>query len=171
MRQERRSTPVLNWNKTLPRMILPLDVFERDTSIIAHNMAHMFTFDIVPTSRLIGAPPWLNEGLARHIAGIWTTEGEQAARDAVAIGLLPSQVSPALAAVDDRMPHLGHATFDFMDQEYGQAGIRRFLLAMRAALLADPPADGASPYETAFGITPEDFDRDFYRFMLEQFRR
>ena len=89
----------------------------------------------------------------------------------MASGLLPGQVSPSLAAVDDRMPHLGHATFDFMDWEYGYAGIRRFLLAMRAAVVGDAPADGASPYETAFGITPEEFDRGFYQFMLEEFRR
>ncbi len=159
-------------DKPLPRMLVPLDAFEQNPSLMAHEMTHMFMFDIVPTSRPIGgAPPWLTEGLALHKAGVWTTEGEQAARDAVASGLLPSQVSPSLAAVDDQMRHLGHAIFDFMDQEYGQAGIRRFVLAMRAALLADPPADSAYPYETAFGITPEDFDGDFYRFMLERFRR
>jgi beta-lactamase regulating signal transducer with metallopeptidase domain len=154
------------------RMLLPLDVFERDPSLIVHEMTHMFVFDIVPTSRLTsGAPPWLQEGLAHHVAGVWTTEGEQAARDAVASGLLPSLVNQSAAAVDDRMRQLGHAIFDFMDQEYGQAGIRRFLLAMRAALQTAVPPDAPSVYETALGITPEDFDRDFYQFMMERFRR
>jgi beta-lactamase regulating signal transducer with metallopeptidase domain len=159
-------------DKSLPRMLVPLDAFEEDPSLVAHEMTHMFTFDILPMSRLISpVPPWLPEGLAHHVAGVWTAEGEQAARDAVASGFLPSQVSQSLPALDDRMRHLGHAIFDFMDQEYGQAGIRRFLLALRAALQTAAPPDGPSAYHTAFGITPEDFDRDFYRFMLERFRR
>jgi beta-lactamase regulating signal transducer with metallopeptidase domain len=159
-------------DKSLPRMLVPLDAFEEDPSLVAHEMTHMFTFDILPMSRLLSpVPPWLPEGLAHHVAGVWTAEGEQAARDAVASGFLPSQVSQSLPAVDNRMRHLGHAIFDFMDQEYGHAGVRRFLLAIRATLQTAAPPDSPSVYETALGITPEDFDRDFYRFMLEQFRR
>jgi hypothetical protein len=153
-------------------MLLPLDVLEREPSLIAHELTHMFTYDIIPAQRLISdVPAWLPEGLAHHMAGVWTSESEQAARDAVAAGLLPSPLVQLLPAVDDRMRHFGHAIFDFIDQEFGQAGIRRFLLAIRTTLQAAAPPDGSSVYETAFGITPEEFDRDFYQFMLEAFRR
>jgi beta-lactamase regulating signal transducer with metallopeptidase domain len=159
-------------DKRLPRMLLPLDVLEREPSLIAHELTHMFTYDIIPAQRLISdVPAWLPEGLAHHMAGVWTSESEQAARDAVAAGLLPSPLVQLLPAVDDRMRHFGHAIFDFIDQEFGQAGIRRFLLAIRTTLQAAAPPDGSSVYETAFGITPEEFDRDFYQFMLEAFRR
>jgi beta-lactamase regulating signal transducer with metallopeptidase domain len=155
-------------DKSLPRMLVPLDAFDETPWLVVHEMTHMFTFDIVPMSRLIsGVPPWLPEGLAHHVADVWTTEGEQAARDAVARGFSPSQLSPSLPAVDSQVRHFGHAVVDFIDQEFGQAGIRRFLSALRADVQPGSP----TLYETAFGITPEDFDRDFSRFMLEGFRR
>jgi len=151
-----------------PRMLVPLDAFEQDATLMAHEMTHMFLFDIVPASRLTsGVPPWLPEGLAHHVAGVWTAEGEQAARDAVASGLSPSQLSSSLPPVDSQVRHFGHAVVDFIDQEFGQAGIRRFLSALRSDVQPGSP----TPYETAFGIASQDFDRDFYRFMLEGFRR
>ena len=56
---------------------------------------------------------------------------------------------------------------DFIDREFGQAGIRRFLSALRSG----SQANGSTPYQIAFGITPDEFDREFQQFMLEGFRR
>jgi hypothetical protein len=81
---------------------------------------------------------------------------------------MPSEIETRFPqSVDDQMRHLGHAVVDFIDHEFGQAGIRRFLLALRSS----SALGGPTAYETAFGVMPEEFDRDFDRFMQERFSR
>jgi hypothetical protein len=140
-------------------------LFEQNPSLIAHE-TNTFTIDIMSMPVLWGVPPWLQEGFADHMAGVWTTEGEQVARDAVGRGLLPSQLTQ-LSGPPREQFHLGHAVVDFIDREFGQAGIRRFLSALRSG----SQANGPTPYQMAFGITPDEFDREFQQFMLEGFRR
>ena len=65
-----------------------------------------------------------------------------------------------------RLPYnLGHAAFDFIQFEYGKAGIRRFLVALRANLVDG----GRDPYETAFGTTVADFQHAFEGYLKDRF--
>jgi hypothetical protein len=69
--------------------------------------------------------------------------------------------------VDAQTRHVGHAAVDFIAQEFGKSGLRRFLFALRIG--SDP--GGPTAYETAFGVRPDEFDREFGRFLQERFAR
>ncbi len=152
------------------RMVVPVDLLEAQPRLIAHEMTHMFMFDIIPLQRWSeGVPAWLPEGLAEYVAGIWTTAASDTVRSSlVRNAFLPSELDVRFPRpMDEEMRHLGHAVVDFIDHEFGQAGLRRFLMALRS-----PSAPGGpTPYETAFGLKANEFDRDFARFMRERFAR
>jgi hypothetical protein len=151
-------------------MIVPVDLLEQQPRLIAHEMTHMFIFDILPLQRWNeGVPAWLPEGLAEYVAGVWTADATEAVRTSLARrAFVPSELDTRFPqSVDDQIRHLGHAAVDFIDHEFGQAGIRRFLLALRSG----SGLSGSTAYETAFGVKPEEFDRDFDRFMQERFSR
>ncbi len=156
------------------RILLPLEPSDRTDLLrtdllIAHNVVHIFLFDILPRTLTVSSVPlWVDEGLADYIAGVWTQDNLEQVRETVVGDSVPQMAALAegMQGASARLPYnLGHAAFDFIEVEHGQDGIRQFLLALRANLIDG----GGDPYETAFGMTPDEFDRAFERYLQERF--
>ena len=150
------------------RLILPLDRFPQQPRLLAHEMTHQFLFDIEPKPRGSGIPVWLHEGLADYMAGEWTADARRIVRTGVVDRtLMASELEGQLRQrADEDVQHLAHAVIEFIDHEFGHAGIRRFLATVRSATSAN-----ASIFVTAFGTSATDFDRQFDRFIQERFGR
>jgi hypothetical protein len=157
--------PGLIFDTTAPRMLVPLDQLESEPALLAHEVTHTFMFDILPPQRwAAGIPSWLPEGLAEHVAGVWTGEGMAAVREAIATDRFArvSQLdTPWPDANDEPMRHVGHAVVDFIAQEFGKSGIRRFLFELRTR----SQGSGQTAYERAFGVTADEFDQEFVRYV------
>ena len=163
------SAPGPQLNPSVARMVVPVDLLVQQPRLIAHEMTHQFLFDLLPQPPWIGGiPAWLHEGLAEYMAGAWTPVATRAVRAAVAGGtFLPSGRDGRSPQPVDTLRHLGHAAVDFIDHEFGQAGIRRFLSALRSSAVAGGP----TAIEIAFGMSATDFDREFEQFVEAQFPR
>lgn len=134
---------------------------------IAHELTHVFAFEAVPRpGRGGGVPLWIDEGLADHVAGVWPDTDEDSLRSLVASGGVP-----ALSAVEGRAGFenarlayaLGHAAFDFVAAEWGQAAVGAFLRALGPG---EPEAD---PYRDALGLSPAEFDAAFADYLRARF--
>lgn len=163
------SAPGPQLNPTVARIVVPVDLLAQQPRLIAHEMTHQFLFDLLPQPPWSGGiPAWLHEGLPEYMAGSWTPVATRTVRAAVAGGtFLPSGRDGRSPQPVEVLRHLGHAAVDFIDHEFGQAGIRRFLSALRSSAAAG----GSTAIEIAFGISAADFDREFEQFVEAQFPR
>jgi len=153
------------------RMVLPIDQPpDRLYKVLKHELVHIFEFSILfqdsAGRALRGSPPgWLMEGLASYLAEDETSFDRMFLRDAVVNGLLPpiTQVRGASFLLAYRY---GNATFAFIEQEFGPEGIRSFLMEYRKVLLT---SNIAKPIKESFGVTPEEFDRRFRRYLEKKY--
>jgi hypothetical protein len=140
------------------RVVLSLESLDRRSGIAVHELTHRFAFEIVPeTSRIA---PVLIEGLAEHQRGAWAAQDLQ--RMQAAAG---AQAIPAVAALVNTDRHLAHAVFDFVAAQFGDEGVRRLLFALRA----HETLPQAVPM--AFGLTLDQFEQDFRRYVAATFGR
>ena len=132
--------------------------------IITHELTHIFAFDIVPGS---STPRWILEGLAEYQRATWDPQDLVALRDAVRANSIPaiSGIDAADSGRDQRFVRaIGHAAFDFIDSRWGKPGVRQFLFALRQTA-----RNGGDPYQAAFRLGRNDFDREFERYLRERF--
>jgi TonB family protein len=142
------------------RIVVPLALFETQPRLLVHELTHAFVLDILRPSRMAELPSWLLEGLAEHMAGVWTAGGLAVVRRAIKDGgSVSSQLATSASGAQAR--HLGHALFDFIRHEFGAEGIRRFLFALRQG----GTADGSAVYRAAADLTPAQFDRAFLQYI------
>ena len=149
-------------SRTLLAMDRPDDRFQAD---VVHEVTHWFEFDILPAAALNAGPAWIREGLAEHEGEVWRDGDEDLLR-----GLVRSNSVPALTTFDDRPPQpmsysLGHAAFDFIAARWSMDGVRQMLFSMRQR----QTADRAGLYYAAFGISAEEFDQAFERYLRDRF--
>ena len=134
---------------------------------IAHELTHVFAFEAVPRpGRGGGVPLWIDEGLADHVAGVWPETDEDSLRSLVASGGVPalSAVEGRAGFEDARLAYaLGHAAFDFIAAEWGQAAVGAFLRAL------GPGEPEANPYRDALGLSPAEFDAAFADYLRARF--
>ena len=138
------------------RLVISLESLGQRPGLIVHELTHQFAFEIVPeTSRL---EPVLIEGLAEYERGAWAVTDLRMVRDAVAAGAIPPVAS--LASTDR---HWAHAVFDFVAAEHGEEGVRRLLFALRFRETL------AQAVPMAFGVTIDQFDQGFKRYLSMSF--
>jgi hypothetical protein len=112
------------------RMLLPIDdPPDRLFGLIAHELTHIFEFDIIPQSLIRRSVPlWVNEGLSDYERGAWTPLDLMTIRDAAVADIVPKMTelegygntnNPRL------IYNLGHAVFEFIEAKYGKEGLRR----------------------------------------------
>ena len=153
------------------RMLVPLDdppdLLYRT---ITHELAHIFQFDIIPTSLIRrNLPLWLNEGGADYETGIWQPLDIMTVRDAAVADIIPkmSQMEGYGGFNNPRLIYnLGHACYEFMESRWGKEGVRQFLFALRKSVIGG----GDDAYEEAFKLKGEEFDQQFERYLKERFK-
>jgi len=131
---------------------------------IVHEIAHVFAFDILPGT---ATPRWMMEGLAEYERPAWDPGDLVTLRAAVRANAVPAMSAwrGEDPSRDARLVSgLGHAAFDFIESRWGKSGVRQFLFALRQSARS-----GADPFELAFQITREEFDRAFEQYLRERF--
>ena len=153
------------------RMLLPIDdPPDRLYGLIAHELTHIFEFDIIPQGLIRRSVPlWVNEGLSDYERGQWAPLDLMMIRDAAVSDIVP-KMSDLQGYGNSGNPrliyNLGHAVFEFIEAKYGKEGIRQFLFALRKSVIGG----GEDAYEEAFKMKPEEFDQAFERYLKERFK-
>jgi hypothetical protein len=148
-------------------LLWPLDTPAPDAEgRFRHELAHVFTFDIVPPPPGGAFPRWLHEGVAELARGEWSESDVAFVRDWIRRDAVPAFAAiDAERAGDDRTPTvLGHLAVDFLVQRAGASSVRQLLAALRQ----DPPRASAL-YLAATGLSAADFDREFSRYVRARF--
>ena len=153
------------------RMLLPIDdPPDRLYGLIAHELTHIFEFDIIPQGLIRRSVPlWVNEGLSDYERGQWMPLDLMMVRDAAVADIVPkmSNLEGYGNSGNPRLIYnLGHAVFEFIEAKYGKEGIRQFLFALRKSVIGG----GEDAYEEAFKMKPDEFDQAFERYLKERFK-
>ena len=153
------------------RMVLPIDEPpDRLYGLIVHELTHIFEFDIIPRSLIRQTVPlWIDEGLADYMRGAWTPLDLMTVRDAAVADIIPkmSELEAYGGFTNPRLIYnLGHTAFEFIESKWGKDGIRQYLFALRKSVIGG----GEEAYEEAFGITPQEFDEQFDKYLKERFK-
>lgn len=156
------------------RMVMPVDwQGDRLHGLIVHELTHIFEYDILPVSMVQTAgqfPLWVPEGLSDYQRGTWDALDLMMVRDAAVNDQIPRLTDERdliERSSNARLPYnLGHAAFEFMEHQWGRVSVQAFLEAMRRNIIAG----GDSPYQAAFKLAPEDFDKEFAKYLKERFK-
>ncbi|HXI02200.1 MAG TPA: hypothetical protein VNI57_03400 [Candidatus Saccharimonadales bacterium] len=152
------------------RVVLPIDQPpDKLYAIMVHELTHIFEFSILFQDSLgralrSGAPLWLMEGLAEHMARSDDSLSTMIIRDAVINGLVPPITK--VQGLTFLTYRFGEAAFDFIEKEWGEEGIRTFLSEYRRILLS---RDIEKAIKEAFGIEAEEFDRRFQKYLRQKY--
>jgi hypothetical protein len=150
------------------RMVLPIDNPPDELQeLFIHELTHIFQFDIIPRSLVRrSVPVWIDEGMATYEEGEWDALDEMVVRDAAVTDQVPTfealDVGFARASYS-----FGASIFDFIEERFGKEGVRQFVFALRRAVVGGV---GAEVYEQAFRMTPEEFYREWKRWLTERFK-
>ena len=153
------------------RIVLPLDEPPDGLyRLITHELTHIFMFDVVPRSLIRQRVPlWVDEGMADYMADVWRPLDLMQVRDVSVSDSVPSMTDFqgyggfANARV---VYNLGHAVFEFIEDRWGQEGIRQFLFGLRRMSIG---GGGETVYEEAFDLDAEGFDDEFRRYLDDRF--
>ena len=153
------------------RMVLPIDEPpDQLYRLIAHELTHIFEFDIIPRSVIRqDVPLWVDEGLADYMAGVWRPLDLMMIRDAAVADNVPkmSEFEEYGGFANPRLVYnLGHAAFEFTEARWGKEGIRQYLFALRKNVIGG----GGDAYEDALSLSAEDFDREFDKYLKDLFK-
>jgi len=152
------------------RIVLPVDEFaDLLYQLITHELTHVFEYSILfqeSLGRAIRANPplWLMEGLAEHLSGARDPLNEMVIRDAVVNDIIPP--IHKVTELNFLTYRFGQAAFDFIEEKYGQEGIRNFLWEYRKVLLTN---NIDKPIKEAFGVEADEFDRQFRRYLQKKY--
>jgi hypothetical protein len=130
-------------------LLLSLEPADQREAILTHELTHHFEFQIVPESPQL--PSWLYEGLSEYQRTRWIPSGPSVARG--------SAVIPPVSRLTSADREWGRVVFEFIGDEFGVEGIRRYLAALRGATTND------DAIREVFGLTSSEFDRDFERYV------
>ena len=153
------------------RIALPIDEPpDQLYRLITHELTHQFAFDIIPRSMIRrNIPLWVDEGLADYMAGVWRPLDLMSVRDAALSDILPrmSEFERYGGFTNLRVVYnLGHAAFEFIEEQWGKEGVREFLFALRRTAVGG----GGDIYEEAFDIPAEEFDSEFESYIRRRFQ-
>ncbi len=132
----------------------------------AHELTHVFAFDIVPVTVRRVLPSWVHEGLAEFERGEWAASDLGIVRDLLRENRFPALVT--LSAEGSTNAHLqrivGHLAFDFLVARAGQDAVKRVLVSLRGNVTS--PID---VYLTSIGLTESQFEGEFERYVRTRF--
>ena len=152
------------------RMVIPIDLPPDELyALFGHELAHVFQFSILyqeSISRAFrsNAPGWVMEGMASFLAQDESSIDRMIIRDAVIYGLIPP--IHRLQVTNFLTYRFGNAAFSFIEEKYGQEGLRTFIMEFRRSLLSN---NIAKPIQDAFGIDGDEFDRQFKKYLQRKY--
>src|SRR6476661_3451008 len=153
------------------RMLLPIDdPPDRLYGLIAHELTHIFEFDIIPQGLIRRSVPlWVNEGLSDYERGQWAPLDLMMIRDAAVADIVP-KMSDLQGYGNSGNPrliyNLGHAVFEYIEAKFGKEGIRQFLFSLRKSVIGG----GEDAYEEALRMKKDEFDQNFERYLKDRFK-
>jgi Tol biopolymer transport system component len=152
------------------RMVIPIDLPPDELyALFGHELTHVFQFSILfqeSISRAFRAntPGWVMEGMASFFAQDESSFDKMIIRDAVIYGLIPP--IHRLQVTNFLTYRFGNAAFAFIEEKYGQEGLRTFIMEFRRSLLNN---NIAKPIQDAFGIDGDEFDRQFKKYLQKKY--
>jgi Tol biopolymer transport system component len=150
------------------RMVIPIDTTdEKLLQLITHELTHVFEYEILFQGKLgktltSNPPTWLMEGLASFMGQDEDSKDRMVLRDAVVADHIPSITQNPTGYFAYRW---GHAVFAYMQQKYGNDGVRDFIYEYRNTLGSS--VDRA--LKRAFDVTPEEFNTRFRTWLRKQY--
>jgi hypothetical protein len=156
------ATPVRN------RMVLPVDLSDRELQqLIQHELTHIFQYEILFQGRrgraIYARPPiWFMEGMASYFADDEDSRDEMYMRDAVLSDIVPPIVNAPGGFLAYRY---GHKVFEFIEDEWGEDGVRDFVFAFRGVV-----GGGIErPIGLVFNMDVEEFDARFRTWLRKKY--
>jgi Tol biopolymer transport system component len=152
------------------RMVIPLDLPPDELyALFGHELTHVFQFSLLyqeSVSRAFrsNAPGWVMEGMASYMAQDESSLDLMIIRDAVIYGLIPP--IHRVNVTNFLTYRFGHAAFAFIEEKYGQEGLRTFIAEFRKSLLTN---NIEKPIQDAFGIDGDEFDRQFKKYLQKKY--
>ena len=152
------------------RIVLPIDEGPDGLyRLITHELTHIFEFDIIPRGLIRqGVPLWVDEGLADYMAGVWRPLDLMQVRDVAVSDTVPSMTdfqNYGGFASGRVVYNLGHAVFEFIEERWGDEGIREFLFGLRRTAIGG----GGDVYDDTFDLAAEEFDEEFKKYLDDRF--
>jgi hypothetical protein len=130
-------------------LLLALDPSEQRQASLSHELTHHFTWELTPSDRE-AIPAWLDEGLSEYERVRWTGSPSPARTY--------SSV-PAISQIASSDRDSSRRVFEFIADEYGTDGIRRYLTTLKHATTS-----GSALQET-FGFSQDEFERAFQQYL------
>ncbi len=154
---------------TRNRMVLPVDMPDPELmALVLHELTHVFQFSMIYEGRAAkglggSLPQWFMEGMASYYAKDETARDKGYLRDAVVNDRIPSVTQGNVGGFFAY--RFGHAVFDYVEERWGEDGVRDLLAEVRTNLSGRP----GRAFERAFQIRPEDLDADFRRWLRRKY--
>jgi hypothetical protein len=146
-------------------ILVPLDLPEaRRAGMLAHEVAHVFLWDMLPARRARQLPAWLVEGMAERYRAEWDSGDIATLQAMLQAGSMPSAqaLDAALRPGTGRRDHIvGHAMFDLLVARAGADGPRELIVQIGR----DSGREPFAAYLDLVGLTPNDFDSSFETFV------
>ena len=150
------------------RMVLPIDLPGPELyELILHELTHIFEYHILFGANLgkgiASVPPtWFMEGLASYMAEDEGAREKMYLRDAVVNDRIP----PVTADFQGFFAYrFGHAVFEYIEEQWGDEGLRDFIIETRNTL----GARVGRALERTFGVDAEEFNDDFRRWLRKKY--
>ncbi|MGB5293720.1 MAG: hypothetical protein WBP34_02105, partial [Thermoanaerobaculia bacterium] len=151
------------------RMFLPVDMPDPDLyELILHELTHIFQYHMLFGGNLgkglAGRPPnWFMEGMASYMEGEESARDKMFVRDAVVNDQVPLITQ---SGVDGFFAYrFGYSVFEYIEFRWGPEGMRDFIVELRNTV----GGRVGRAVERAFGISPEEFDADFRRWLRKRY--
>lgn len=151
------------------RMVMPVDLPDAELfGLIKHELTHIFQYQMLFQGSLakglaVSPPLWFMEGMASYMAKDEQSSDRMYLRDAVVNDSIPSITQSGVGGFFAY--RFGHAAFDYIEERWGQDGLLDFLYEFRNTI--GSRTDRA--VERAFKVDPEDFDRDFRKWLRQKY--
>jgi len=151
------------------RMVLPVDMPDPELmGLIRHELTHIFQYHILFGGSLgkglaASPPTWVMEGMASYMAKDETTTDRMVLRDAVVNDNIPRMTEQNVGGFFAY--RIGHATFDYIEETYGEDGFRDFIFELRNTL----GGRVGRAVERAFNVEPDLFDSDLRRWLRRKY--
>ncbi len=151
------------------QMVMPIDMSNVEMyELLLHELTHIFQYYIlfggsIGRAFTMNPPTWLMEGMASYFAQDESTSDRMFLRDAVVNDTIPPITQSDIQGFFAY--RFGHAAFDFMEERWGRDGVMDFLFEFRNTV----GSRVGKAVEQAFGISAEDFDVEFRRWLRQKY--